>query len=100
MATNDAMIGPINIGNPTEFSVLDLASIIIDVTGSRSHIVHRPLPEDDPRQRQPDISRAQEVLSWAPTTKLRDGLIRTIAYFENMLAEKHEGEFQIGDTLA
>jgi UDP-glucuronate decarboxylase len=87
MGTKDEVTGPINIGNPTEFSMLQLASTVIDMTGSRSRVVHRPLPENDPRQRRPDISRAQEVLSWSPRTQLKEGLVRTIAYFEKLLSE-------------
>jgi UDP-glucuronate decarboxylase len=67
--------------------MLDLASTVIEMTGSRSRIVHRPLPENDPRQRRPDISRAQDLLSWSPHTQLKEGLIRTIAYFEKLLGE-------------
>jgi UDP-glucuronate decarboxylase len=67
--------------------MVELAATIIELTGSRSRMVHRPLPEDDPRQRRPDISRAQELLAWAPRTRLRDGLIRTISYFEKLLSE-------------
>ena len=89
MATKDQVTGPINIGNPGEFSMLELAGTIIEMTGSRSRIVHRPLPENDPRQRRPDISRAQELLSWKPRTALKEGLVRTIAYFEDLL--KQEG---------
>jgi UDP-glucuronate decarboxylase len=88
MGTEDSVTGPINIGNPIEFSMLQLASMIIEMTGSRSRIVHRPLPEDDPKQRRPDISRAREVLSWEPNTKLEVGLRRTIAYFEKTLENK------------
>jgi UDP-glucuronate decarboxylase len=87
MATQDRVTGPINIGNPSECSMVELAAMIIELTGSRSRMVHRPLPEDDPRQRRPDISRAQELLAWAPRTRLRDGLIRTISYFEKLLSE-------------
>jgi UDP-glucuronate decarboxylase len=87
MATEDSVTGPINIGNPTEFTMLQLASMVIEMTGSRSRVVHRPLPENDPRQRKPDISRAQEFLSWAPTTQLKEGLTRTIAYFEQLLKQ-------------
>jgi len=87
MASPDSVTGPINLGNPTEFSMLQLAIMVIDMTGSRSRIVHRPLPENDPRQRQPDISQAQEALSWAPRTPLKEGLIRTIAYFESLLSD-------------
>ncbi len=93
MATDDAAIGPINIGNPTEFSVHDLAATVIDITGSRSRIVNQPLPEDDPQQRRPDISRAQAQLSWAPKTQLKEGLILTIAYFEKLLGELGESKF-------
>src|SRR5262249_48342343 len=79
MNTPDDVIGPINIGNPGEFSMLDLASTIIDLTGSRSRIVHRPLPQDDPRQRRPDISKAHELLSWSPRTPLPNRLLETAA---------------------
>lgn len=67
--------------------MLELASLIIELTGSRSHIVHRPLPQDDPRQRCPDISKAGNVLEWAPQTQLRAGLVRTIEYFEGILKD-------------
>jgi UDP-glucuronate decarboxylase len=87
MATADQVTGPVNIGNPTEFSILELATQVIAMIGSRSRIVHRSLPDDDPRQRQPDISRAEELLSWAPRTPLKEGLVRTIAYFEKLLRE-------------
>jgi UDP-glucuronate decarboxylase len=88
MATKDQVTGPINIGNPGEFSMLELAGTIIEMTSSRSRIVHRPLPENDPRQRRPDISRAQELLSWKPRTPLKEGLVRTIAYFEDLLMQE------------
>ena len=87
MATGDSVAGPINIGNPTEFSILELASMVIELIGARSKIVRRPLPEDDPKQRRPDISRAQELLSWAPRTPLKEGLVQTIAYFEKLLSD-------------
>ena len=86
MASPDSIIGPINIGNPIEFSMLQLAKTILDLTGSRSQIVHRPLPQDDPRQRQPNITKAQDLLGWKPVTSLKEGLIKTIAYFEDLLA--------------
>jgi UDP-glucuronate decarboxylase len=79
--------GPINIGNPAEFSIRELAEIVIDLTGTRSKIVGRPLPADDPRQRQPDISLARKVLDWTPRTPLREGLARTVAYFEELLRD-------------
>ena len=87
MATPDETIGPINLGNPQEFSIAELAGHVIELTGSRARIVHRPRPEDDPRQRKPDISKAHEALSWAPATPLKDGLRKTIEYFEGLLRE-------------
>ena len=87
MGSPDEIVGPINIGNPVEFSMLQLANIVGEVTNSRSRVVHRPLPQDDPRQRQPDIAKAQEILGWKPTTPLREGLAKTIAYFEALLRE-------------
>ena len=77
-----------NIGNPGEFSILELATMVIDLTGSHSRIVHRPLPQDDPKQRRPDISRAQELLDWKPRTELKEGLTRTIAYFDRLLSDQ------------
>ncbi len=78
--------GPVNIGNPGEFSMLELAETIVRLTGSSSKIVFRPLPADDPRQRRPDIALAREHLGWAPKVALEDGLLRTIHYFEKALA--------------
>ena len=100
MNSSDDVIGPINIGNPKEFTMLQLASLVIELTGSRSRIVHRPKPEDDPRQRRPDISKAHDVLSWAPRTDLSDGLIRTIAYFEELLRDDRIRPFIQGDGTA
>ncbi len=77
--------GPINLGNPREFSIRELAEQVIDLTGSRSRIVEKPLPHDDPKQRKPDIARASKVLGWQPEVQLRDGLGKTIAYFEKHL---------------
>jgi UDP-glucuronate decarboxylase len=88
MNTSDDVTGPINIGNPTEFNMLELASLVIELIGSRSKIVHRQLPQDDPRQRRPDISKANDVLGWIPQTPLREGLIRTIEYFEKQLKDE------------
>jgi UDP-glucuronate decarboxylase len=85
MATPDGVTGPINIGNPTEFTILQLASEIIAMTGSRSKIVHRAKPQDDPRQRRPDISKAKDLLNWSPRTPLKDGLKATITYFDELL---------------
>jgi len=77
--------GPINLGNPHEFTIRALAEQVIDLTGSRSGIVEKPLPMDDPQQRQPDITRASRILGWEPSIQLREGLGRTIAYFENQM---------------
>jgi UDP-glucuronate decarboxylase len=88
MNTSDDVTGPINIGNPKEFTMLELASLVIEITGSRSRIVHRQLPQDDPRQRCPDISKANDILGWAPQTPLREGLGRTIEYFEGLLRDE------------
>jgi UDP-glucuronate decarboxylase len=88
MATSGEVTGPVNLGNPVEFSVLELARMVIDLTASHSRIVHRPRPEDDPKQRQPDISRAEDLLNWKPRTMLKDGLVNTIAYFDRLLSDQ------------
>lgn len=85
MNTKDDVTGPVNLGNPSEFTMLELAKLVIDITGSRSPIVHKPLPEDDPKQRQPDIALAKRLLDWQPTVQLAEGLRRTVAYFEKRL---------------
>jgi UDP-glucuronate decarboxylase len=90
MDAPDDVIGPINLGNPVETSVGELARMIVEMTGARSKIVHRPLPVDDPIQRCPDISLAKRVLNWQPHTALRPGLERTIAYFDKLLTERGE----------
>ncbi len=90
MATPDEITGPINLGNPSEFTILDLAQKIIDLTASRSRIVKEPLPEDDPVQRRPDITMAKEVLAWTPCIGLEEGLKRTIGYFDALLSEAGE----------
>ncbi|MBU1442862.1 MAG: SDR family oxidoreductase, partial [Gammaproteobacteria bacterium] len=88
MNTGDELPGPVNIGNPGEFSMLDLANKVIELTGSRSKLVRMPLPADDPKQRRPDISMAQKELGgWQPQTQLEEGLKKTIAYFDKILAE-------------
>lgn len=84
MDTGDDVTGPINLGNPAEISVRTLAERVIALTGSSSKLVHKPLPQDDPRQRQPNIALAERVLDWRPTTTLEDGLGRTIAYFRDL----------------
>jgi UDP-glucuronate decarboxylase len=85
MNTPDDFTGPVNIGNPREFTMLQLAQLVIRLTASRSKLVFKPLPSDDPRQRQPDISLAKEALDWVPTIQLEEGLERTIAYFKGVL---------------
>lgn len=85
MDTPDDLIGPVNLGNPVEFTILQLAQKIIAMTGSQSKIVHNTLPEDDPVRRKPDISLARETLGWKPTTTLEDGLKKTIDYFSKIL---------------
>jgi UDP-glucuronate decarboxylase len=87
MDSGPEITGPINLGNPGEFTMRQLAETILDLTGSASPIVHEPLPMDDPRQRQPDITLARDKLGWEPTIALKSGLVRTIAYFEGLLAE-------------
>ena len=86
MNTGDDFNGPVNLGNPGEFSMLELAHEVIRLTGSKSKIVFEPLPQDDPKQRKPDISLAFEKLDgWQPTVKLEEGLKKTIAYFDELL---------------
>lgn len=85
MNTGDEVTGPINIGNPGEFTMLQLAELVRKLTNSNSEIVFRPLPSDDPRQRRPDITKAQQILGWKPTTHLEEGLKLTIRYFDDLL---------------
>src|SRR5205085_8068568 len=82
MATPDTFTGPVNIGNPNEFTILQLAKKVIELTGSKSQIVFKPLPSDDPVQRQPDITLARETLKWHPTIELHQGLGKAIEYFQ------------------
>ncbi|RUT34824.1 SDR family oxidoreductase [Arsenicitalea aurantiaca] len=91
MAAEPAVEGPVNLGNPGEFTIAELAAEIIALTGSRSRLVHRPLPTDDPRQRRPDIGRARALLDWSPRIALREGLTRTIAHFEAVLGLEATG---------
>ncbi|MEC3947387.1 UDP-glucuronic acid decarboxylase family protein [Sphingobium sp. HWE2-09] len=86
MGSDDMTTGPINIGNPDEFTMVELAEMILALTGSDSPLIMRPLPADDPRQRRPDISRARDALGWEPTVRLREGLSRTIGYFDALLS--------------
>ena len=87
MASPDHVTGPVNIGNPGEFTMLQLAELVRKITNSSSKIVFRPLPADDPKQRRPDISKAKELLHWQPTTQLEEGLKYTIDYFDRLLRE-------------
>ena len=91
MQTGDSVTGPINLGNTTEFTVLHLAELVIELTGSKSQIKHQPLPADDPRRRQPDIGRAKEQLGWEPTIALTEGLKNTISYFDDMISRGLKG---------
>ena len=85
MDTGPEFTGPVNLGNPNEFTMIELAEAVLDITGSGSKLENRPLPQDDPRQRQPDIALARETLGWEPKTQLREGLTKTIAYFDELL---------------
>lgn len=85
MNTDDDFIGPVNIGNPREFTIAELAEKVLEMTGSRSKIVYKPLPYDDPRKRKPDISLAKEKLDWEPIVRLEEGLVKTIEYFKGIL---------------
>jgi len=88
MATPDSFTGPVNLGNPVEFTIRELAEKILELTGSRSKLIYKPLPVDDPRQRQPDITLAKQELGWSPTVPLAEGLVKTIAYFESLLQQQ------------
>jgi UDP-glucuronate decarboxylase len=85
MESRSDLTGPVNLGNPDEFTIRELAELVIELTGSRSRLAFAPLPADDPRQRRPDIGRARDLLGWQPTVRLRDGLARTIEYFDAVL---------------
>ena len=87
MDTANSVTGPINVGNPNEFTIRELAELVIDLTGTNARINFEPLPSDDPRQRQPDIAKARDVLGWEPKTQLREGLMKTIAYFDKLLSQ-------------
>jgi len=88
MATPDEVVGPVNLGNPSEFTILELAENVVRLTGSASRIVFRPLPQDDPTQRRPDITKARRLLSWHPRVPLAEGLAKTIAYFREVLSSQ------------
>lgn len=84
MATDDTVLGPVNLGNPNEFTIRELAENVLALTGGNNKLVQEPLPSDDPQQRQPNIDRAKQLLNWAPTIQLKDGLIKTIEYFRTV----------------
>jgi UDP-glucuronate decarboxylase len=86
MNTPDEVTGPMNLGNPVEFTIRQLAEIVVGLVGTKSRLVYKPLPDDDPKQRQPDITLAKEALGWEPKVALRDGLIKTIAFFDELLS--------------
>jgi len=86
MGSSDDVTGPLNLRNPAECTMLELAQSVIDLTGSRSEIRFYPLPTDDPRRRQPDITKAKTILNWTPKTPLREGLEKTVMYFEELLS--------------
>jgi UDP-glucuronate decarboxylase len=86
MNSGEDFLGPVNLGNPDEFTMLELAETVLRVTGSRSRLERRPLPQDDPKRRQPDISLARATLNWEPTVRLEVGITRTAAYFDRVLA--------------
>ncbi|MEI8086792.1 MAG: NAD-dependent epimerase/dehydratase family protein, partial [Paludibacter sp.] len=89
MKTDDSVIGPVNIGNPNEFTMLELATKVIDLTGSKSKLIFQDLPFDDPKQRQPNINRAYDLLDkWTPNIQLNEGLIKTIKYFDEEISKK------------
>lgn len=87
METDDDVTGPMNLGNPSEFTIRELAELVVEMTGARSRIIYEDLPQDDPKQRQPDISAARQTLGWQPKVALQDGLRRTVAHFEQLLPE-------------
>jgi UDP-glucuronate decarboxylase len=91
MTTEKGITGPMNLGNPIEYTILEIAEIVIDQVGSKSEIIFEPLPEDDPKQRQPDISFAKSELNWEPKTQLKEGLDKTIQYFEQTLSNNVNG---------
>ncbi len=91
MASPEDVTGPINLGNPGEFTIKELAGLVLEMTGSKSKLAYLPLPQDDPKQRRPDISRARQHLEWQPTVALRQGLLHTIEHFDRMLSARPSG---------
>jgi UDP-glucuronate decarboxylase len=88
MSSDDDVTGPINLGKPGEFTILELAEKVLELSNSRSEIVFKALPADDPKQRRPDITRARDILGWEPEVELEEGLKKTIAYFDEILAAR------------
>lgn len=88
MESPDDFTGPLNLGNPGEFTILELAQKVIELVGAKTNIIHKPLPQDDPKQRQPDITLAKQQLQWQPKVPLEEGLKKTIAYFDELLSEE------------
>jgi UDP-glucuronate decarboxylase len=86
MNSQPSVTGPVNLGNPVEFTIRQLAELVIRLTGSKSQLIFEPLPRDDPKQRQPDIGFAKETLDWSPSVQLADGLVHTIGYFDRLLS--------------
>ena len=100
MGTPAGITGPVNIGNPTEFKIIELAEMVVGMIGSHSRIVRRALPENDPKQRQPDISVANELLGWRPRVQLKEGLVKTIAYFDQLLSDNILRRQLLGEKTA
>jgi len=96
MSTSNDLTGPMNLGNPSEFSILELAELVIQLTNSSSGIVYKPLPQDDPVRRKPDISFAKEKIGWAPKTTLQEGLMKTIDYFDQLLVSEKKNKTEKG----
>jgi UDP-glucuronate decarboxylase len=99
MSAPDRVTGPVNLGNPEEFTISELADIVIRLTGSRSRVVYKPLPVDDPRQRRPDITLARTELHWTPKVRLEQGLVRTIAYFDDLLRHQQSLPWDGSDVV-
>jgi UDP-glucuronate decarboxylase len=88
MESDSTVLGPVNIGNPVESTMIELAELVLELTGSKSSMIYLPLPIDDPRHRCPNITVAREMLGWEPKVSLQDGLVRAIGYFEQMLGKQ------------
>ena len=99
METPHDITGPINIGNPNEFTIRELAEAVIALTGTKSKIIEKPLPSDDPKQRKPNIDKAREQLGWEPGTQLKEGLVHTIAYFDDLLKKNESWSLRASATL-